>query len=293
MQSMLESAVKFQLRVLDERIHTLHAQSVDVPLLRRLLEICMRLAPQIIPPGGDIFAHPVLNHPDLALQNLIVAPEGTPEIRAAIDWQNTTISPFLTQCRMPPAFTYEEGLVPMYLGFGLDAGYPDGFENMTPEEQEFVELHRRIANRHISYYAHIHLNDRLRSRAGILISIYPIADIVPIISRCVEDGPQDLIEILLKLQEEWQGEWKTNCPIDFTEEERAAFVVAQKKQEAYAANTKMVFRTLECTPDGLVDAEQYEDAVCRMIMLREDWDESKMGGPFPLYEGSRSYALAQ
>ncbi|KZT22686.1 hypothetical protein NEOLEDRAFT_1036601, partial [Neolentinus lepideus HHB14362 ss-1] len=104
MQTMIKSAAEFQLRTMDTVVDlsSPHVKSnpSDVSLLRRLLDICICIAPLIVPPVPAMTA-PVLNHPDLSLNNLIVPLEDLAFVHHVIDWQGATISPYCMQCGVP------------------------------------------------------------------------------------------------------------------------------------------------------------------------------------------------
>lgn len=85
--TMLASAAKFQLRCLDSGIdHTSPfsaSTATDIPLLRRMLNICIDIAPLMVPGGESMSSvrRPVLNHPDLSMCNFIVPSEGEPKVQ--------------------------------------------------------------------------------------------------------------------------------------------------------------------------------------------------------------------
>ncbi|KZT08422.1 uncharacterized protein LAESUDRAFT_649018 [Laetiporus sulphureus 93-53] len=101
MQSMIKSAAELQLRAMDTVVDfsspLVKPNPSDIPLLRCLLNTCIRIAPFIIPSDPAMTA-PVLNHPDLSLNNLIVPPEGLAYVHHVIDWQGATIS--LSACNV-------------------------------------------------------------------------------------------------------------------------------------------------------------------------------------------------
>ncbi|KAI0657040.1 hypothetical protein C8Q70DRAFT_920569, partial [Cubamyces menziesii] len=98
--SMIRSAAEFQLRAIDEVVDFsapfIESKPSDEPLLRRMLRICIEIAPLIVPRNRALVM-PVLGHPNLTLTDLIVQPEGPATCLAAIDWQCATVSPYCQQ----------------------------------------------------------------------------------------------------------------------------------------------------------------------------------------------------
>ena len=53
----------------------------------------------------------------------------------------------------------------------------------------------------------------------------------------------------------------------------------------------MLRTEIGCTPVGTVFPADFERAKAVMEQRRKDWDERRMKGPFPFYEGAPSYYL--
>ena len=105
MPAMMKSAVEFQLRALDSGAVDLTSSLVrstrsDIPLPRRMLNICIDIA-SLIAPRDAALTMPVLNRPDPSLQNLIVPSERPEIVRCAIDWQGAAILPFIISSGLP------------------------------------------------------------------------------------------------------------------------------------------------------------------------------------------------
>lgn len=293
MQTMIKSAAAFQLRAMDTVVDfsSSHVKSkpTDIPLLRRLLNTCIRIAPLIIPPDPAITA-PVLNHPDLALNNLIVPPEGLAYVHHVIDWQGAAISPYCMQCGVPTAVAYTEGVVPIPAD-GSMPPWPANFDAMSPEEQEYIRVQHRYACRHRMYVLKSPSRDPLRGDVWALPQCTALEFLVPYITRCVADGPLDLRGLLVGLQERWSSIADSPCPIEFTQEEITAHYEEADAQAEFERNVNRLYDEVGCLNDGSVRPEQYESAMEKMGRCRRDWDETAMKGPFPFYEGAHSYYL--
>ncbi|CDO71320.1 hypothetical protein BN946_scf184908.g78 [Trametes cinnabarina] len=297
MQTMIRSAADFQLRAIDTGAvdvssSRLKSTPADIPLLRRMLNMCIRIAPAIVPADPALTA-PALNHPDLSLTNLIVPNEGPAEIRHSIDWQGATVSPFCMQVHLPPAMAYTAGVIPLPPD-GSEPSLPPDFDLRTPEEQEYLRRHHRSARRQYWYSFIIQGIQRMRGEALALPHYLQLANLVPYITRCVAEGPADLRGLLIGLQQLWAeiaADGSSPCPVDFTPEELAAHTQEVQRQEEYERNVAQLYREIGCQNDGSVNPDEYEAAKARVERLRHEWDEIAMKGPFPFFEGAYSYYL--
>ncbi|KAI9062060.1 hypothetical protein FKP32DRAFT_1593922 [Trametes sanguinea] len=295
MQTMIRSAAEFQLRAIDTGAVDIaspgnRSTPSDIPLLRRLLHMCIRAAPLVVPTDPELTA-PVLNHPDLALTNLIVPPDGPARILHSIDWQGATVSPFCMQAALPSAMVYRDGVVELS---GLGALWPEDFDSKTEEEKEFIRLHHRLATRHCVYELQAEPR-RPRTKAMLLPHFASLVNLVTFITRCIADGPADLLEALVGFQQQWPeitSDGSVPCPIDFTPEEAATYAQEVERQKEYGGNVARLYDALGCLNDGSVVPELYEEAKARMERLREEWDETAMKGPFPFAEGITSPYLS-
>ncbi|KAH9886024.1 kinase-like domain-containing protein [Cubamyces lactineus] len=291
MKSIIISAAKFQLDALDTIIDLsstfVKSKPSDIHLLRRLLEICLRAAPSIVPTDPDMTT-PVLQHPDLSSSNLIIPAEGPVRITHAIDWQGAAILPFCTQAAMPTAVVYTGKLVklnPFY------PEWPENYDELPPEQQELVDFHHRLACRHVVYQRMVMSGDKVRSKIAHLRQGEPLANLVPQVLRCIADGPQALRADLIRLQENWREFSDDPCPIDFTPDEIAAHNAEQEALDEYQSHVDALYAELRCFEDGSVKTEDYETSKQLMERRREEWDDVAMKGPFPFYEGAHSYFL--
>ncbi|KAI0641815.1 kinase-like domain-containing protein [Trametes meyenii] len=291
MQSMIESAARLQLTALDTAADLsapcLKSQPSDEPLLRVLLEACIRVAPFMVPTDPAV-TQPVLNHPDLSLNNLITSPEGPAHIRHAIDWQGTTVAPFAMQCVLPHALVYTGGLIRLD---DVLVPWPDNFDEMTPAEQTVIEYHHRLASRHKKYVYETLIVDEFRYDVWRLPHYEALANLVMYITRCIADGPGDLHGCLIDLQRNWDKVSDAPCPLNFNQEEIASAMAQREDRREYRCHVENLYTELRCRDDGSVEPERYEIAKALMERRRAVWDEAAMKGPFPFYEGAHSYHL--
>ncbi|KAI0074748.1 hypothetical protein K474DRAFT_1647570 [Panus rudis PR-1116 ss-1] len=293
MQTMIKSAAEFQLRAIDTVVDfsspLVVSKSSDIPLLRRMLETCIRIAPHVVP-DDLLLTVPVLNHPDRSLANLIVEPEGLAWVRGIIDWQGTTVSPFFMQCGMPSAFRYDGELIKIPEDGSLPP-WPEHFDELSPEEQDFVRVQHRLACRHRGYMGSIANQDPARLFALTEPSLEAVANLPLLITRCAADGPRELRDTLIRIQLYWDRYSDSPCPIGFSQEEIAAHVAEENDFKVWNAARYRVLREIQCRIDGAVHADRFEEAKEIMERCRKEWDESEMKGPFPLYEGAHSYTI--
>lgn len=290
---MIISAAEFQLRALDGLVDVssplVKSKPADIRLLRRLLDTCVRVAPLIIPPDPAMTA-PVLNHPDISLNNLIVPPDGRAYALSVIDWQGATVSPFCMQCGVPNAISYSEDVIPVPRD-GSMPPWPDNFDSMSPEEQQYIRMHHRYACRHRLYAILMPSLDPLRSDAWVLRHFTALEGLVPFITRCISDGQLGLQGLLIRLQQCWREVHDRPCPIDFSQEEISSHHEAAQTEAQYERNVQRLHNMVDCMNDGSVTPDQFDSAMATMERCRKEWDEKAMKGLFPLYEGAHSYYL--
>ncbi|KAI0343378.1 hypothetical protein BDW22DRAFT_1427993 [Trametopsis cervina] len=296
LQTMIKSAAELQLRAIDAGLVDFSSprpryKPSDIPHLQRLLHLCITIAPHIVPNDPDLTA-PVLQHPDLSLQNIIVPPSGSPAATHTIDWQGAAVSPFCISCAMPPAIAYDGAVIPVPPDGSMPL-WPDGFDALSPSEQEFVRKHHRYACRHRFYLQTVSVIHFSRTKAWVLPHYELLTDLVKFITRCASDGPATLRTILVELQKCW-AEFAPDvpCPIDFTPEEVARHEREKEERKAYEKNVAELYEEVGCSLDESVPPDHYETAMEIVERRRAEWDEVAMNGPFPFYEGAHNYFLS-
>ncbi|KAH8100363.1 kinase-like domain-containing protein, partial [Cristinia sonorae] len=296
--SMVISAAEFQLRALDSKVVDfsdpfVRSTPADIPQLRRLLGICIRIAPFLAPRETSL-VRPVLNHPDLTLDNVMVAAEGSPSAVSFIDWQGAAIAPYFYHSSFPPALEYPDGIIAPLPDDGSPPPFPDEFDELSSEMQQFYRVYHRFAMRHRCYlYTMAFLWDEHRMKAWKLPHGEALAGLTNDIVRCIGFGPADLRGALISLQRQWSTFAPENCPcpIDFTEEECAAHDAEQQVQAEYKNNVNRLCVQFGCRRDGSVDVPNFDEVYAEMLRQREQWDEVAMKGPFPFREGGFSNFL--
>nr|XP_003188904.1 mitochondria protein Fmp29 [Aspergillus niger CBS 513.88] len=94
-----------------------------------LLSEFLKLAPSLVPTNPD-HTSPILRHPDLNLNNILIAPNSA-KIASIIDWQDSIIFPLFMQAGYP-AFCEHDSSKTQSLQI---PSLPDTFSNMSIEEQ--------------------------------------------------------------------------------------------------------------------------------------------------------------
>ncbi|OCH86595.1 hypothetical protein OBBRIDRAFT_714168, partial [Obba rivulosa] len=245
MQTVIQSAANFQLQAIARGIDFdsphIKSKPSDILELRRLLEMCIKVASLIVPDNPAI-TMPVLNHPDLTLSNLIVPAEGDASVVNAIDWQCATVSPLCTQGGLPSFVTYSQARIPIPTD-GSMPPWPDNFDSMPPEEQDLIRVHHRLACRHRIYSLIMHETSEDRTEAWALPHYEALANLAPYATRCIADGPLGLRALLVELQDKWDAiaecasaAASCACPVDFTPDELAAHAMEARAQAEYEEN---------------------------------------------------------
>ncbi|EKM75148.1 hypothetical protein AGABI1DRAFT_132504 [Agaricus bisporus var. burnettii JB137-S8] len=295
--SYLKSAATFQLKALDAGIGfgppQPRSKKSDIPQLRRLLELCIQLAPFVVPHGK--LSELVLAHPDLSLGNLIVSPDGPPSVQGIIDWQFSTIEPYFQQCSIPRYIVFSEKIGGVQVG--LFPTLPDNYDQMSPEEKEFMDVELMLATRQNVYRMKC-VEYREREKALKMAYYCPIDQLAFYCTRCIAEGPIPLRTALITIQQNWQelGKYchiapEVSCPLDFTEEEIAAHEIKAQNWEKYTQYSEMLFNYLRADESGIVNDSDFERAVSIMDDCRKEWAEFGVKGPFPIVEGGYSYHL--
>jgi hypothetical protein len=290
---MMLSAAKLQLRCLDSGIdHTSpfsESIAADIPFLRRILTLCIDIAPLMTPKSIVMksLMRPVLNHPDLSIGNFIIPCEGPPKIQAVIDWQGTSVAPFMVQCQPANGMIHASRVV----DFDSDGSPvpPANFDSMSAEDQDIIRRHIEYVNRYSDYFHHARIMYP-RRRSTWLFPI-ELATLFKTILRCIADGPLDLYDLLSKIQDMWHHFSKEPCPIDFSPEEHEMYRARHEEWTQRVALNVDVANGVSGYADGWIDDKGFEDAKKRFDQLHRRWGE-KMDRPFPLYDGAPSSFLS-
>ena len=292
--SMMFSAAKFQLQCLDSGIdHTSpysKSTEADIPLLRRLLRMCISISPFMAPKSTVMksFMRPVLNHPDLSIGNFIIPSKGPLKIKAVIDWQGASVAPFIVQCQPADGMIHTSGVVDTSPDDGSPVP-PANFDSMSAEDQDHIRRHIDHINRYRDYYEYARETYMRRGTSWLLPVEF--ASLFKTILRCIADGPMDLYGLLSKIEEEWDHFSPAPCPIDFSPEEHKMYRERHEEWTRRVALNTDVANGFGGSEDGWIDDEGFEDAKKRFDELHRRWNE-KMDRPFPLFDGAPSPFLS-
>ena len=284
----------------------------DLDLIESLLDRVVALAPRLKDCGfANAGMKPSLVHHDLSEQNVIL-PRPTPdnaldrmEQATIIDWQCTSIIPWAFIDMIPPVIEYEPRLrdatgAPMFdVNRAMDIK-PSNEPKIPPEldahldamgTREEVAAKLRLAFRQ---YRHMELIAEKKIFAESLK--HPLAPFLPLlpqsILRACGDGPASLAAILVNISIQWRDEWGGPCPYTFSDEELKRISTLVTRRNLYEFHCDRVKNALECSPDGSVPKDRYEEAVKCILQLRDEWNDEEMGGPFPLDEGRYNQHLS-
>ena len=198
--------------------HQLHnfdeSQSIDE--YERLLEKVNMVLPILShhPPVVDV-SEPVVWHTDLHLGNIFVSPNESRIIEGIIDWQSSQACSLFIQARFPEFLT-----PPKSYAFGPDfPGLPDGFDDLSPEQQKQATNEKELATNSkyyemssLAYNQHVYNAMKLDRRLWepfTYCQLFSQGSLVP------------LRECLIRLSEDWSllG-LPGSCPFLMTKRER-------------------------------------------------------------------------
>ena len=293
--AMMSSAAKLQLRCLDSGIdhNSPFSESIatDIPLLRRILTMCIVIAPLMAPKSAVMksLMRPVLNHPDLSICNFIIPFEGPPKIQAVIDWQKTSVAPFIVQCQPANGMIHATGVVDTSPDDGSPVP-PANFDSLSAEDQVHIRRHIDYVNRYRDYFSYAR-KMYPRRRSTWLLPI-ELASLFKTILRSIADGPMDLYDLLSKIQDVWCHFSHEPCPIDFSPEEHKMYRARHEERTRRVALNTDVANGFGGHVDGWIDDEGFEDAKKRFDELHRLWNNANMDRPFPLFDGAPSPFLS-
>ncbi|PYH58589.1 aminoglycoside phosphotransferase family protein [Aspergillus niger CBS 101883] len=112
-----------------------------------LLSKFLKLAPSLVPTNPD-HTSPILRHPDLNLNNILLAPNSA-KITSIIDWQDSIIFPLFMQAGYPAFCEHDSSKTQSLQILSL----PDNFPNMSSEEQMEAKAEFRSEEANLYYTA--------------------------------------------------------------------------------------------------------------------------------------------
>ncbi|KAF9472421.1 protein kinase subdomain-containing protein PKL/CAK/Fmp29 [Pholiota conissans] len=248
--------------------------------------------------AGDHLADNVAVHANLNAGNIMV-PRDDGENTVTrfknltyIDWQGTSILPLVLQLDIPALVEYNGALLKVPFDFRDEIPWPEGMDQLSEADQDFVRAHHRLASRERAYKS-IFVPGFAPFAATHSHCLYPFVSQLPTrILRAVADGPVLLRECLIGFYERWdEEECHGPCPISFTDDEIKLHMVELDVRENYNCNREKITTAMGADIDGKVDNANYARAQMVMKATRAQWDPPRCGGPFPLDEGKWSFFL--
>jgi hypothetical protein len=257
----------------------------------RLLDHFIKVAPHVLPP--EFISFPVLWHTDLHVGNIIVKPDGTPDIVGVIDWQGMSVAPLFMQCVFAKfvRYTGDDRIV-------LPPGHkipplPPGFDQLSEDEQTYIKGQRRLGIFHKVYEDSIIRHSPYQHA----VHEYPHMEHVmrPLYSssRTWYEGARHLVQCLIAMQASWNeiapGE---AFPVQWDEQDIERHSREYPLLKAYDDRVSSLAKELELEGDGWVSNERYEEVRAKYDQLRKSWDINNYGGPFPFQDGAPSWYLS-
>lgn len=257
----------------------------------RLLDCLESIIPYFnFPPS---FMELKLSHPDLHPSNVLVTPNGYPEITGIIDWQHAIILPYFIQAVFPPAFLYQGGLINIKED-GEQEMMPDSVSEEPPEVQAKYQHHLQLAARHKLFQKMVRENDRRLGRLHVMGSPIQKAflGLLQCASRSWTDGAYGIRGQLMELYYDWNiiAGPGVPYPISFSEEEMEVHDTDSYNGDYWTHCRYVFLEKAGCNPDGLVEPEKYEQVKAFCEKYRKDWVPERMG-PWPLQDGTWSSLL--
>ncbi|KAL0952751.1 hypothetical protein HGRIS_006980 [Hohenbuehelia grisea] len=272
-----------------------HSRDVHEATIRTYIETI----PLILPP--EEAQTPMLWHPDLNAQNIIVDPDDRPVIHSVIDWQDTAILPFFMQGTPPPLVMLDSD----EFGFQPKDGIrePDPF----PEDPvahgidpKFISLAQREWERvrRKMWYIGKLLNQEHRSP----VLTIPHTDIIGMlpfnILRSWEDGIFPVRKALHDIHDNWEDLAQPGVPrpaalVSFAQD-RASTEAEDKKWAKWMSHSEIALDWIAGQGDGRLS--QNEDVARQTItlapQLKDQWDtDDDFPDPYPFADGQYSFFL--
>ncbi|KAJ8517402.1 hypothetical protein ONZ45_g5429 [Pleurotus djamor] len=252
-----------------------HRRDVHICILETLLQTIPLVLP---PPSHQI---PLLWHPDLNAQNIIVSAEGQGAARfLLIDWHDTTVSPFFMQGTPPPLVLVDNdefGFKPKD-GVRAPDPFPDDLEaaGIRPEDEGRARVaHQRVC-RMMSYIGKLlSLEDRapVLTLTLTLLALYKIDELWDELAEPGTLRPEALVKM---------------CSNRVADE--AEHVVWDQWMEA----TDTALDWNACRGDGLLSDDEAVAQKTRDVipLLKQQWaTDDNFPEPYPFVDGQYSFFL--
>ncbi|KAF8069187.1 kinase-like domain-containing protein [Lyophyllum atratum] len=264
----------------------------DIPEIQKLLDRCIAAAPYLAPADLDL-SKPTLLHPDLSGSNIIIAAEDNINDYKVIDWQFSNIGPFFMECVLPPLVVYELGVIEIPSD-GSKPKLPDhiDIDSLPVKEQDEWRTHLSLALRQWHYISQMDSRDPLFGEAWRLPHWGVMSVLIQDICRCWANGPVQLRQSLIELEDCWLKISSSPCPFQFSADERARHHVDYAAYTRYVSAVDSLKAAVGCYDDGWVPNDLLDVARQRMEEAKGVWNEEDAKGPFPYTDGAHSYFLS-
>jgi len=262
-----------------------NSPAAHIELLDQLISVL-----DVIIPEPEL-SPPTLWHPGLHKPNVFISPTAPHEILGVTGWQAATTGPRYLQTTFPKALVYTGGRFEVDYGPRLPP-LPEGFEDLSAEEQAIIKQHHwevAVQGSHMEL-----IRKDLRHATGLLHPFAPLF-IEPIILAPYtwEDGIVHLKRTLILIQENWNllNDPGVPCPLMFSDGEIPLVLEDARRLVSYGLRVESLARLLGVGPDGMVEeVEKFEMVKRKSDELLDKWDVEAAGGPYPFQDGGRSLA---
>ncbi|OBU00470.1 Phosphotransferase enzyme [Pseudogymnoascus verrucosus] len=194
-----------------------------------LFDKYLALSSYLLPKSRDnLLNRPTLRHPDLNPTNIFVSDEC--EVSCIIDWQHTTVLPFLLAAGNPPIFENPDPTPPKdYVAPTL----PENYASLNPDEKEYAdELHRR----RMLFYLYMIFNGKDNNDHFSAMRSPLLAQRQHLIDRAGMQWTGNTVTLqgaLMRVVDGWgllalEGHGGVECPVSFGAEESEAFYELEK-----------------------------------------------------------------
>jgi len=136
---------------------------------------------------------------------------------------------------------------------------PDNFESLSVEEQSNVRRHMDMISRFRDYFLDAVATYPRRRSAWNLPLAMQIPNLVLFILRCIADGPVQLFDLLVKIQDHWEVFSDEPCPTGFSPEEREMYRVRYEEWHEHLVLDQAVANEVGGMGDGWVEDDGFED----------------------------------
>ncbi|PYI03534.1 hypothetical protein BO78DRAFT_432018 [Aspergillus sclerotiicarbonarius CBS 121057] len=234
-----------------------------IATLRQYLQI----APSLIPHGNPTLYRPVLRHPDLQPNNVIVSDDL--EINGLIDWQHSTVLPLFLQCAIPNSLQNYGDEVSESL---QEPTLPANFNHMELEERyQQAELFRKRQLHHLYVKTTAEINPE---HYGALAYDYSTLRrrLYHYASDPWEGDNMTLKANLITLSKNWKDVTavETSCPLVYPEAQSNECLRLAHAQTEADEQLKICQELIGVGNEGWCPADHYEEAKARERTLKKD-----------------------